>query len=538
MRRQAFQRGLVLLVVAYVVATWWVFTRSTPIVAARPVTIRVAHWQIEKGPPDGLAAVIKRYEEINPRVKVEQVPVPGPLYRQWLRTNLTGGTATDIVEFAYFVQGVDDVPVRYFEPLTRDMEKPNPYNRGTVMEGVPWRKTFADNLSLMITQSPEIGQIYGATLSQGSNRFFCNRALLEKISGSPNPPKTFIEFRQLCRQVADYSQRNQLKLHTLAGSRSNAQWIMEMLMQGCITGFNLELDRGGMLSRTPPEAMEDYLQGRWTSRRPELRAAYSLMREVTQQMRPGFEQLSRDDAVQEFVRGEALFILSGTYDATSLKRLAPFPVELMHMPQLTADDPVVGPYVWGPYSEGMIGTGMEMYLNKSSRHRDEALDFLRFLTSVEGGTLFMNHSGWLSAIRGVTVPPAIEVQRASSEGYRTGAFYLGLGQATSLSFTQNFHLLVTPQGSVDRFIDALELHMREDARKDLVTDVRNKLTGVRAVDSEIAALNALNRLQTSDAERIDRGQTLVANQTIAEQKLYESTWVLERTAAVAKASSE
>ena len=77
--------------------------------------------------------------------------------------------------------------------------------------------------------------------------------------------------------------------------------------------------------------------------------------------------------------------------------------------------------------------------------------------------------------------------------------------------------------------------MREEASKDLASDIRNKLTGVRAVDSEIAALHALNRLQASDTERLDRGQTLVANQTIAEQKLYESTWVLERNGAGPKA---
>jgi len=36
----------------------------------------VAHWQIERGPPDGLNAIIRRYEELHPRVKVEQVLVP------------------------------------------------------------------------------------------------------------------------------------------------------------------------------------------------------------------------------------------------------------------------------------------------------------------------------------------------------------------------------------------------------------------------------------------------------------------------------
>ena len=527
-RRRAFQRGLVLMVIAYAVATWWVFTRSAPLVSSRPVTLRLSHWQIEKGPPDGLAAVIRRYEEINPRVKVEQVAVPGTLYRQWLRTNLTGATGTDIVEFAYFVQGVDDVPVRYFEPLTRYMELPNPYNRGTSIEHLPWRKTFADDLYLMISQSPEVGQIYGVTLSQGSSRLFCNLDLLKKVAGSTLAPKTFIEYRALCAQLAAYSAKVGHELHPLAGSRWNAQWLMEMLMQGCVTGLNLELDRDGYLSRLPAQVMADYLEGRWTTRRPDLRAAYALMKEVTSQMRPGATQLSRDDAIQEFIRGDALFIFSGTYDATSIKRLASFPVELMHVPQLTSDDPVVGPFIKGPFLEGSMGTGMEMYLNKDGRHKEEALDFLRFLTSVEGGKLFMENSGWLTATRAVPTPPELEVQRSVINGYSTGIFYLGVGQNSVLSFQQHFHLLTGPEGSVDRFVDALETHLREEMSEDLRLDIRNKLVGSRGVDSEIAAMSALERLVTPAADRITRQHTLAANQTMAEQKLYEAAWVLER----------
>lgn len=528
-RRRQIPVRLVLLVAGYALTIFWVFTRSTPLGSARPVTIRLSHWQIERGPPDGLTAVIRRYEELHPRVKVEQVLVPGSIYRQWLRTNLTGGTATDIMEFAYFVQGVNDVPPRFFEPLTRFMSEPNPYNRGTAMERVPWRLTFTDGLYGIISQSLEIGQIYGVTLFQGSGRFFCNRELLRKITGgSVSPPRTMVDFRRLCAQTAEYSRKTGQVVRPLAGSRLNAQYLMELLMQSCATGLNLELDREGYLSCKQRQAMMAYLQGRWSYRRPELRAAYALLREITQQMRPGFAQLERDDAVQEFVRGEALFTYGGTVDATTLKTLAPFPVELMHVPQLTKDDPVVGPYIKGPILEGTLATGMEMYLNKDGRHKEEALDFLRFLTSVEGGQLFMDHSGWLSSIRSVVVPPELEIQRALPDGYSTGTFYMGIGPNSSLSFQQHLHLLEGERGGVEAFVNALEFNLPTMMSADLKLDIRDTLTGVRGVDSEIAAMNALNRLQPPDPERAVRQQTLAGNQTLSELNAYESTWVLTR----------
>ena len=529
MKRRKFRLMLALFTVSYLAALWWVFTRSTPLVSARPVTIRFAHWQIEKGPPDGFRAVIRRYEELNPRVKVEQVMVPGGgMYNQWVRTNLTGGTATDLLEFAYWLGGMNDVPVRYFEPLTRYMSEPNPYNRGTAMEQMPWRLTFDDGLYSMLSQSPELGQIYGATLSQGSLRLFCNRELLRKITGSATPPATFADFRALCAQVADYSRRTGHVVHPLAGSYHNAKWLAEFVMIGTVTGMNLELDREGYLARSPWQAQADYLLGRWSYRRPEVQAGFALFREMTRQMRPGFMQLSRDDATQEFVRGEALFIYSGTFDATSLKRLAPFPVEPMRLPQPTKDDPVVGPYIVGRYQDGYLGTGFEMYLNKNSPHKAEALDFLRFLTSVEGGQLFMDHSGWLSSIRGVHVPKEMEIYRGTTEGYSAGIFYMGVGANSTMSFLQHLNQLVGSQGSVDKFVDALEADMPKQVTEDLRLEIRSDVEASRAVDSVITALIALNRLQTPDPERAQRQHTMASNQTLAEISEYEAAWVLAR----------
>lgn len=528
MKRRKFLWMLAVFAVAYAVALWWVFTRSAPLVAARPVTIRFSHWQIEKGPPEGFDAVIKRYEELNPRVKVEQVKVPGgPIYRQWVRTNLTGGTGTDLIEFAYFLGGVNDVPVRYFEPLTQVMNEPNPYNRGTPMENVPWRLTFADGLYFMISQSPEFGQIYGATLSQGSSRLFCNRELLEKITGRPAAaPATFEDFRHLCAQIAEYSKRMGKTIHPIAGSYYNVQWLTDFLMIGSLTKMNLELDREGYLARMPWQSQVDYLQGKWSYRRPEIKAALALVREWGQQMRPGVTQLSRDDALQEFIRGEALFIYSGTFDATSLKRLADFTVVPMRLPQPTKDDPVVGPYIMGRYQDGYLGTSFEMYLNKDSPHKAEALDLLRFMTSIEGGQLFQDHSGWLSGTRGVKVPPDLEIQRATGDGYTGGSQYEGVGINSTMAFWQHLNLLMDPQGSVDKFVEAMEVGLKKKITEDLQIEIRTNLEARRAADPEMMAMSALNRLKGRDEVREQRQRTLASNQTLFEINQYEGAWAL------------
>lgn len=528
-KRTKLRFTLGFLAAGYAVTLAWVYLRSTPLVSSRPVTIRMAHWQIEQGPPEGFAAVIRRYEELNPRVHVEQVTVPSALYRLWLRSNFGGKMGTDLVEFAYFIGGVNDIPVRYFEPLTGLMAEPNPYNRGTPLEKVPWRLTFADGLYFAITQSPEIGQIYAATITQGSSRLFCNRELLEKITGGPAvAPRTMADFRVLCAKTDDYARRTGTVVHPLAGSLSNGQWLIDFTMAGSVSGMNLALDREGYLARRPRQAMTDYLLGRWSYRRPELRAALTLSREMVMQMKSGFAQLSRDDAVQEFQRGEALFIYAGTFDATSLKKNAPFTVEAMRFPQPQKDDPVIGPYIAGPFQDGAIATGVEFYLNKDSPHKAEAVDFLRFLTSVEGGTIFQAHSGWLSAVRDVPVPPELESYRPTGDGFTTGMQYIGVGPNSTMKFWQHLHLLIGPQGSVEKFAEAVEADMPETITADLRRDLSGNLTSVRTVDSEIIALAALNRLTPPDTARVQRQATLAGGQTLSEADGYEAAWVLAR----------
>ena len=56
MRRATFRLMLLVFAAGYLAAVTWVCLRPAAQAAARPVTLRLAHWQIERGPPAGLAA--------------------------------------------------------------------------------------------------------------------------------------------------------------------------------------------------------------------------------------------------------------------------------------------------------------------------------------------------------------------------------------------------------------------------------------------------------------------------------------------------
>jgi raffinose/stachyose/melibiose transport system substrate-binding protein len=522
--------GLGLIVLGYVVSVYWVFTRSAPLIRERPVTISLAHWQIERGPPDGIAAAIKRYEELNPRVKVEQLAIPGAVYKQWMRSNLAGDTGADIIEWGSWLAGQKDIPARYFEPLTADLAKTNPYNRGTSQESVPWEKTFQDNLLGPRRDSPDPGQIYAVTLTEVTVRLFCNIALLRRITGVEAAPQTYDDLRKILAKVQAHAKRTGERINGLAGSRDNGLWISQTVFTGPLIGMNYQFDDSGYLYLYNRQVLAAYLEGRWNYRRPEVKAGLQLVREVSQAMKPGFLQLRRDDAMLEFFSGNAVFLFTGTWDATSLRRMAPFEIVPMRLPSVTPDDPVVGRYIKGLGGEGIGETAMAMYLNKSSPHKAEALDFLRFITSVEGNQLFTDHSLWLPSVKGVKLPEEIKSFRSYQQGYAIGqAPYDSIGSEVSMTWEKNFYQLAGEGGGVDRFAEALDRVMPAAIRADLQDEARNTLLLVKPQDTQIVAYAQLADDSPAGQRARQRQQENEAGQTMSEGLAFQMKLQLERS---------
>ncbi len=484
----------------YGVMAAWIWSRSGGGATDRPTTIRVAHWQTEMGPGDGFAAVIRRYEELNPGVRVVQMIIPPRVYRQWLRSNLAGDKAPEIVEFGVWLEGMTDVPVRYFESLNHHLAKPNPYNRGTVLATEPWLKTFEDELYEQKLNSPEPGQYYAITLTRSSLRLFCNRDLLRAVTGSEAAPRTLEELRGVARQLAEFNRSSGGEARLLAGSADNAIAMMNLYIAGSTTRLSRDLDREGLLALYPRQVSWRYLTGEWSFRHPAMRAALELVAEIHAQMKPGYQQVGRDEAMREFMRGAAVFFFAGTWEATSLRRLAGFPVDVFRCPQTTADDPVVGPHVLGPFADGNNMTGFGLYLNKRSSAKAAAVDFMQFLTSREGNELFARHSGWAPSVREVPITDDIRAFLTPEDGYSYVAPYLSAGGNARALFRRNLHLLAGPAGGVDRLAAGLDAGMREAAMADLEAERKVAWLATLPLDARIAAAGARLRLGGSDSD--------------------------------------
>src|SRR5436190_19853576 len=102
MRLSGKKIGFALLAVAYLASVYFVVRRSVREVVSDRITIRISQWQLEGGVRESIDAIIHRYEELNPRVHVVQLAVPGgSTYLPWIQSQEVGGVGSDHVVYSW-----------------------------------------------------------------------------------------------------------------------------------------------------------------------------------------------------------------------------------------------------------------------------------------------------------------------------------------------------------------------------------------------------------------------------------------------------
>lgn len=479
--------GFALLGAAYLISVFLVARRSAQEATSDRVTIRLSQWQLEGGVRAAVDAIIRRYEELNPHVHVVQLAVPGgTTYLPWIQAQMVGGTGPDLVEYSWPWPDT----ARNFSPISAEVMQPNPYNRGTPLEGVPWRDTFIDGMTSPDNYVQTLSQYYGVSMTTGQSRIVYNRELLKAITGSEAPPRTYREFLGLCDQIRTYAKARGLTLAPLANSRTTHINLTNEIVGNLSTQLAERIDFRHRLKIEPEDVGRAYLRGEWSYDAPELVAAFTELREVGLVSTPGFQQRERDSALTDFVSLRAVMVVAPSWEASSLKEICPFALGAFRFPFPRENDPMYGRFARGPFSEGQVLTGMPFYLNRWTKHRAEALDFLRFMSSQEGSTIFTNVSDWLPIVVGVK-PSEFSAQfQLQSEGY---SWYGGVMGPSSHIDPQTYILSVlytlwNTDGSVAAFIQALGEGMPDKVRDNFRHDVIAWRDNIRREDSNGAAM--------------------------------------------------
>src|SRR5690606_21015955 len=220
--------GFTLLAVCFAISLLRVFNRQRAESNPDEVIIRIAHWQLESGIRDAIDVLARDYERLHPGVRIQQNPIPERIYPSWLKTQLVGGTAPDLIQIG---KGSDDETLaRFFVPLTDQVEQPNPYNAGTNLAGQRWRDTFVDGLAGGDSYKPNLLEYYGVPLSMITIRMYYNVSEWQRILGDTPPPANYDEFISICERVQEHAAKTGRTIFPIAGSKYGTPWFASALI--------------------------------------------------------------------------------------------------------------------------------------------------------------------------------------------------------------------------------------------------------------------------------------------------------------------
>jgi len=423
--------------------------------------LRFAHWQLEPGIRSALDQVIADYEKLHPDIEVRQILIPEEGYFRWVNTQLIGRTAPDMIEcgcggtvgWALWPKFY----ARYFMPLDRYVDQPNPYNKGTEFEDTPWRKTYFDEMEGGYDDS--LQSYYRVPLSAFTVRLYYNKDMIEEVWG-PSFPQTYEEFIELCKALVAYGRERGKKLVPIAGSGYNFRQFFNAFRTAFTADYLDRLDRDydGTVSRV--ESAGPLYSGAVDMAEPPIRANFELVRELSAYFPQGYTSLDRDEAVFLFLQGHSAMITTGSWDYKSLGVQSEFTIGVTDIPLPSRDSPRYGRYVAGPQTEAGLEGGFPMGITKISQNADLALDFLQYASSLEKNEELNRAMYWLPVIKGAEPREDLRPFAPHIEGYSPSIEYASPG--AELAYDQTSLLYLSGKISYEEFAEELQAAYRRD----------------------------------------------------------------------------
>jgi raffinose/stachyose/melibiose transport system substrate-binding protein len=389
--------GLFMALTFYIVAVIMVIinTSGGSIIDPDEKRIIIGHWQLEDGFRQGMDKIIKDYEAMKAaqgqKVRVIQSTVPGRGYQQWFVTQMISGNPSDII----MMRCSSQMKAQYMVPLSDYIGEPNPYNKGTPLEGIPWKDTFVDGMNSSL--DPVYADYFGIGSFFHVMRVYVNKDLLVKATGSDKMPQTFDEWMDCCRKMREYGEKEQTPIIPIGMTGVGKGMLLGLFIQyfsqlnGHINDFGSEFGSWEAESIFPLIA-----EGKLDWRR--LLAVVNIIKEAGKNFSDGFITADQEQVKFLFFAGKVGFYFQGTWDAWSMIKNSPFEVDIISIP-------VIGPkntyhkYFTGEISEQGVGVGGQFGIPKAGKNFDLSLDFLRYMTSYEANQeMMMEYCKWPPAV--------------------------------------------------------------------------------------------------------------------------------------------
>ena len=386
-----------LLAIGFAVCLALSLKTSKEIAASGKRTLLIAHWQGERGCKESLQSIIDEYEKLHPNVEVRQQIMigMGSSYLRWCLTQLMACSPPDIMEYH---PGFRPYLPNYFAGLSLYVAKPNPYNAGTDLEGVPWKDCFYGGMRG--AWEPQLMDYYSVPNTLYTMRFYCDKSMLKDATDSAGKPETVKEFLELCAKLKERgitpivaeNGRGEAGQQFFSNLYSQMFWILE---------DSIDYNHDGRVDGS--EYYRGFLSGDFKFDTPRMRALLKLMEKFSSNWGKGADAMNIEVAPYLFIQGRGSCYFSGSWLGRQMTQSCKFQLGDFPFPLIGKDDPVAGQYYCGPWGENMLQPGMSLAVAEGP-NKELAIDFLRFLTTRANNAKFNAGPCWLPAVLGASAP--------------------------------------------------------------------------------------------------------------------------------------
>jgi raffinose/stachyose/melibiose transport system substrate-binding protein len=323
--------------------------------------------------------VADRYSRLHPDINIKfvhQVAISGAQEGDWLKTQLIGGIAPDIIHQNAEVSW-PDVDKGWYLPLDPYLEQPNPYIPGNKR----WMDSFI-NQPMMNAKRAGDGKLYCISVDVVETAIYYNKTLFDSLGLTP--PETWAEFEHLQQRLLEAGVTPMTSQLNLA-----ADWgqdvIFDMLYHDIIANLDVEPSR-----ESQKEYMTHYLtvkelaflfeKGFFTRQDPRWVETHRL---VKKWRRFWNQELKTSDPARLFLTQRVAMVWDGSWMTRRLL-LDPyldFEWGIFYIPAITQK---TSPFATGVEASVIGGASLQLHVTNSATHFDhveEVIDFLMFLTA-------------------------------------------------------------------------------------------------------------------------------------------------------------
>lgn len=366
---------------AYLAATAALLMLTTSALAQE---VRFTHSFTGGSARDTLDAIIADFEAANPGITIKQIAFDDDQYQnQGLITQLKSNEVPDIFfEWAGY-------------PVQRDVEAGYAYDLSEAMAADGWKDTFSEAVWTDGAGTMVDGKPYLVPLSLDlTNTIWYNKKIFAEHGLTP--PKTWDEFVALTKTLAD------------AGETPIVEGNNEFWPLGNWAGHIAAMV-------VPPDEYVAAFKQEAKFDTPAFEKAFGLLADLHNAgaFNKDMQALGADPAMATFFQEGAVMHPIGSWLVSETDNLAEEGFEYGQF-----NTPVIDPA--HPLANSVIGTITGLVVHKNAAHPEEAIKFLKYLTSEASQTRWAE-SGQMSPVQGVSEKANLDEQTTAMLALMSGA---------------------------------------------------------------------------------------------------------------------